>query len=738
VILPRAFAWLSGAVVGACINAISPLAAAELTASIEPSAGAELCASLPGSPDAPRCAPCSAGKCRLDVPDGWAGVEVAIEAKAPDYFSDTRAGRTSEAMAFRLTPLPVLDWKGWSPAKAAAGRPGSSPGPAPAADVDWLPADRREEWRPVARAVSPRRIVLPGAARAVRLTPNGGGSPHTVFSADPRAAFGTVGPLPVQAGGEIAACLDVRVRRRPAQPIALRIRDSAKKEIAVQTGLSGCFAADGLPPGTGSVIAEPSALYRIEPIQTRVAADRSAWLGTMIAVGPAELHVRVEDTDATRAYSVTVESSIFDAASQIRVVARITAETPHSWELPAAEYQVSLHPESIAASDTAETITLAASEERTVSFTPRFHRVAGIASRGSTPLVRSPLSFEREETSGRVLTLRLTTGEDGSYAGWFGQPGGWQVLAGGDSHAGGTARPIRIVVPDAPESTLDIRFPAGAVSCTVVSAKTGKSMGPVPLRATVSDTEGGREFTTGLTSDRDGRFRLDALPDARVTIGVPDAIASAMRVRAGTRAVVDVSGDSEQTAELRLEPIDDGGRLTVVDRAGMPIAGAQALRADQGPMGAVLGWSDDRGEVLLPNDLPAGAPIYLVVAAHPWAKTIAPAPDDPARTVMMDDPRREPAVLRFEPSTGSPPVDLYFRLTDAAGAEVPVFFHLLRQGVPPTAHGGTAVIPQPGEGAYTVWVRGAKSMHALGTIVLPSAAPVILDLDACGADCSAR
>jgi hypothetical protein len=29
-------------------------------------------------------------------------------------------------------------------------------------------------------------------------------------------------------------------------------------------------------------------------------------------------------------------------------------------------------------------------------------------------------------------------------------------------------------------------------------------------------------------------------------------------------------------------------------------------------------------------------------------------------------------------------------------------------------------------------------MHVLGTVVLPSAAPVILDLDACGADCSAR
>jgi hypothetical protein len=297
---------------------------------------------------------------------------------------------------------------------------------------------------------------------------------------------------------------------------------------------------------------------------------------------------------------------------------------------------------------------------------------------------------------------------------------------------------MRIVVPDAPESTVDIRFPAGAVSGTVVSAKTGKSMGSVPLRATVSDTEGGREFTTGLTSDRDGRFRLDALPDSRVTIGVPDAIASALRVRAGTRAVVDVSGDSEQTAELRLEPIDDGGRLAVVDRAGMPIAGAQALRADQGPMGAVLGWSDDRGEVLLPKDLPAGAPIYLVVAAHPWAKTIAPAPDDPPLRVTMDDPRRDSAVFRFEPSTGSPPVDLVFGLTDTAGAEVPVFFHLLRQGVSPMARGGAAVIPQPGDGAYTVWVRGAKSMHVLGTVVLPSAAPVILDLDACGADCSAR
>jgi hypothetical protein len=660
---------------------------------------------------------------------------LSVEAKAPGYFPETRAGRTGEAAVFRLAPLPVLDWKGWSPPKA---RPGSASNPAPAADVDWLPADRREEWRSLARAVSPRRIVLPGAARAIRLTPAGGGSPRTVFSADPKAAFGALGPLPVQAGGEIAACLDVRVRRRPAEPIALRVRDAAKKEIVVQTSPSGCFAAEGLPPGIASVGVEPSALFRIDPIQTRVAADRSAWLGTLIALGPAELHVRVEDSDATRAYSVTVESSVFDAASQIRVAARITAETPHSWELPPAEYQVSLHPESIAASDTAETITLTASEERTFSFAPRFHRVEGVVSRGATPLARSPLSFEREEASGRVLTLRLTTGEDGSYTGWFGEAGGWQVLAGGDSHAGGTARPIRIVVPDTPESTVDIRFPAGAVSGTVVSAKTGKSMGSVPLFATVRDTEGGAEFTTGLTSDRDGRFRLDALPDSRVTIGVHDAIASAMRVRAGTHAVVDVSGDSEQSTELRLEPIDDGGRLVVVDRSGLPITGAQALRADQGPMGAILGRSDDRGELLLPKDLPAGAPIYLVVAAHPWAKTIAPAPDDPARTVAMDDPRRDPAVLRFEPSTGSPPADLYFRLTDAAGAEVPVFFHLLRQGVSPTARGGTAVIPQPGDGAYTVWVRGAKSMHVLGTIVLPSAAPVVLDLDACGADCSAR
>ena len=260
-------------------------------------------------------------------------------------------------------------------------------------------------------------------------------------------------------------------------------------------------------------------------------------------------------------------------------------------------------------------------------------------------------------------------------------------------------------------------------------------MGIVPLSADIRGTESNREFSMDFTSDGDGRFRIDSLPAGRVSIGVPDPIAAVLRVRSGTRAVADLDGQSQQAVELRLEPNDDGGRIRVVDTRGTGVLGAQAIRGDTGMIGVVLGQANDLGEVSLPKDLPAGIPIYVIAAGHPWAKTWSPAETEEPRTVALADPLPQPTLLEFQAEGGNPPRELFWGLTDCAGHEVPVFFHLLRQGLLPTAQSGVATLSQPGEGAYSVWVKGAHGIHALGTVVLPSAAPLVLSLSPCGADC---
>jgi hypothetical protein len=697
----------------------------DLIAAIDPPSG-EICASPAGSSEKARCGPCTSGVCRLELPDGWKNADLSVEAKARNHFPETRVGRVGERMTFRLVALPSVDWRGWSRAAAVS------------ADIDWLPADRSDEWRRLGKAVAPGVIFLPGETRAIRFSSAARGSPKTLFASGARAAFGVAGPLPVKPGAEVALCLEVRDRRRPPPVVALRVVDSAGKEHPVQTNAGGCAALDGIPPGLVTIAAESSARYRFEPIHTRIRGGEGLWLGTVPVEGPASLIVQVEDADPTHVFALAIESSNPLEPHRIRERGRITPGTPLSRELPAAEYRVSLRPEFADSSDLTEIVSLKSSEERTISFQPRFYRVSGIASRGDTPLGQTPLLFSREETSGLEMTLRLTTQQDGSYAGWFGQPGKWHVVAGEESGFGGARRPVRIVLPDAPVSTVDVRFPGGAIAGIVVDAKTGKPKGPVPLYARAHETDGDREFSMTMTSDDEGRFRLEALPECRVSIGVLDAVASAMRVRSGARVVVDVPGDGEATAELRLEPVEEGTRLRVVDRNGLPIMDAQAHRGDTGPVGALLGRSDDRGEVSLPGDLPPGTPIYVIAAAHPWAKTSAPSESDSPRTVSLEDPRREPAILRFEPAEGSAPAELFFGLTDSAGNEVPVFFHMIRQGAMPTARAGVATIPQAGDGAYVVWVRGARGLHPLGTVVFPSAAPLVVPLGPCGSDCAGR
>lgn len=696
----------------------------EVVATIQPPAG-KLCAVASGSAETVRCGPCAAGDCRLDVPESWRDADLSVEASAEQHFSETRIGRIGERMVFRLTPHPSIDWEGWTRESSAT-----------AADIDWLPAGRSEEWRTLGKAFAPGKIFLPGEARAIRLSAAGRGSPKTFFAGGPRAAFGAVGPLPAKPGAEIALCLEVSGRLTAPPPTTLHVADFAGGEHVTRTDPAGCVAIDGLPSGLATIAADASTRYRFQPIPLRLRAGESSWLGTVRVSAPGTLTVRVEDGDSARAYSVAVESSNPLGTGRIREGARITAGSPRSWELPAAEYRVSLDPEAGDTPRLTEIIDLKSSEERTVSFSVGSFRVSGIAYRGGAPLSRVPLHFSREDDSVRESSLRLTTEEDGSFAGWFGRAGRWRVTVGEESGAGGATRSVELVVPDAAASTVDLRFPAGAVSGVVVEAKTGKSMGPVPLRAEGRETESDRPFSMTMTSDASGRFRLDSLPDCRVSIGVPDAIASAMRVRSGARAIADVHGDEEQSLELRLEPIEEGARLRIVDRNGTPIVDAQAYRADTGPIGALLGRSDDRGEISLPKDIPAGAPIYVIASAHPWAKTSAPSENESPRPVSLEDPRREPAILRFEPSQGSPPTEIFFGLTDSAGNEVPVFFHMIRQGALPTARAGTAAIPQAGDGAYVVWVRGAHGLHALGTVVFPSTAPLVLALGPCGSDCA--
>jgi hypothetical protein len=83
----------------------------------------------------------------------------------------------------------------------------------------------------------------------------------------------------------------------------------------------------------------------------------------------------------------------------------------------------------------------------------------------------------------------------------------------------------------------------------------------------------------------------------------------------------------------------------------------------------------------------------------------------------------------FTGATQNLATDTAWGLQDELGYEVPLFFHLLRQGALPVIRGNAVTLPAAAPGTYRLWIRSGTSIRKIATVVLPSIAPIITNIE---------
>jgi 5-hydroxyisourate hydrolase-like protein (transthyretin family) len=685
---------------GSFVLALSS-AAMEVVTTVAPP-DAQACVWTAAHPESRACRVLRDGRFAMTI-DDIAVPQTFVEFSAPSHFPTVVAMRDVAAREVRLDRYPRVQWNGWSMDAAEA-------------QVEWLPAASGAEWGASGLIKAGEEREFSAEVRAVRIS-SPGASPRTYFFAGPRASLRTPPKEPLQKGGELALCaakanLIVRVRKSNADDVV----------IEEKTGTHGCVSFSGFAAGDYDVI---SANDAFAPLRTRIEAGRSTWLGMLQLYPPTTVRVRIDDSDTRRRYSVSVEPAFVAAAESVRDTKTMNGQGEATWDVRAGSYVVTARPETFHGIEFTANVDVERGDETAVVLRPNYITVWGTATRGGDAASDLALSFV--STEGTRATARTTTDSGGRYEVVLPSAGRWRVVA--ETAGQRLWKPLEIwnSVPLVERYEWNIELPSGELSGRVVDGSSGEPISDVLVEVRWKTDNDAAGFVT-VTSDGEGRFSASGLPGTTVTVGAVAAMARMLGyVPAATPQSVDLASKTRPAIVIALHRSRAAARLAVVDGSGQPVRTAQLFRADTTPSAALLGRADSNGHIEIPEDEPLPLIGYVVAAGHPWHRVLVDAPRQEAMRIVLAAPPA-PTQVAFTGAT-SELRDAVWGLLDSDGLHVPLFYHLLQQNVLPALRGSTATIPAPGSGTYRLWVRRNGKLHVVGTVLLPSSRPILINID---------
>jgi hypothetical protein len=683
---------------GAVVLASSASGAREIVSTVG-TPGVKACLWSATSPDERRCSMLDGGRFAVMVDDPALSATF-IEFSSPSHFSIILSARDVDGRDIRLDPFPRVQWNGWNRDVETK--------------IEWLSAGKGAEWRDLGAIRTGEERELAGETRAVRFS-SPKASPRTFFFAGPRTSLRIPRNEPLRGGGEIALCVE-----KP--DIALRVRSRSGKVFDGKTGAPGCVSFAGLDPDAYDVLSVADAF---EPLRTRVASGRSAWLGIVQLQPPATVRVHIDDTDSSRRYSVSVGPSFVAAAEPPAPPKVIMGGDEAEWKVRAGSYEATAHPEAFPGIEFAAHVIVEPGTEAAITLRPSYVTVAGTATRRGSAAADVAMEFVSDDDRTRA-TARATTGDDGRYEVVLPSPGRWRVVA--DTPGQLLWKPYEVTndVPFAERYQWDIALPGGKLAGRVIDAASGEPVADlvVEIRWKVEKESPG--FMT-TTSDADGRFHAASLPDTTVTVNASDAMARLLGYVPTPARSVDLTEDTHE-AVIELRRSQTAVRISVVDEAGHPVTTAQLFRAITDPAVPLLASADGDGNIDVPNDAPLPLIAYIVSTGHPWQRIVVNEPrDEPLRVVLS--PSTTPTQIALTGATFVGLQDAAWGLIDSDGLQVPLFYHLLRQNVLPVLRGSVATIPASGSGAYRLWIRRGGAVRVLGTVMLPSPTVVVVNAE---------
>lgn len=678
-----------------------------------------------GSPET--CVLAKDGVAELSLASDLTLQPLLIEVSAKEHFPwNERLSRLdlpglSADREVRLKPFPSLRWRGFR----------EQDGRTSVGEFEWLPARERPSWVPLGKIPEGATLVLPGKVRAVRFSPVPRGmSPRTFFALAPEEPFGDLGPAALAPGGEVSLCLIRRNARRPIQKASLEILRAREVVQTKVLDAAGCAAFPYLPEGLYEVRPAQPLRLPLKPVSVRVHAGRSTFLGTLEVESLGRLRIRVDDTDPERLYSANVEPLLAEPPSsgseapgiEIRE-APLSSKSEASWDLPSGDYEVKVVSRLVPPAEWTEEVVLLEGEETTLSISPEHVRVVGTVRRGDEPTPHTALRFTSSKGEAK-LSARCTSDPEGRYQVNLPSSGRWFVHADEPGVLHWRPQPLAVDIPPVPLYEWDLELPHGRVKGRVFHSRNRRGISGLPVRIRWAEASGEEHWVTARTDD-EGRFQAGSLPQATVSVTTLEGAAALLGFLQPKPVVVSLEQESLAQVDIPLDPAR-GAVVRVVDKTGGPIAGVTVFLGGVEPLPALLGITGSDGTISLPEDTEPGRVLYAVAHGRPWTFARLGNVPNEENTIVLEEPQSLPTEIVFQ-KPGSPLHDVPWGLRDRSGYEVPVFFHMLRQGAYPLVRAGRVVLPQPQPGAYDVWVGlpdGARVRA--GTITLPSSGPLVL------------
>jgi len=691
--------------IGLCFSALLVVTSAhgrEVTISVHP-ATAEVCVWRVTAPEK-RCPKGSVGRFVLDVYE-----DSFVEIAAHSHFSATLSGTGFDNdTTVRLDPLPVLRWPGWDGEAAAE------------SVVQWLATDQTGRWSEVGRLESPGHLELPGETRAIRLVSSmKGASPRTFFPATPRSSL-QLTPEKLLSGGEIAFCLVRDGRPVPKSEFILRVPDDLS--LNARTEPSGCAALAGLRPGRYEL---RSADDEFDPVRAVVSAGESQWLGLINLPMPATILLRVTDSNPDRRYGAILRPT-FAQPGKPPEPKEIASGSDVAWVVHPGTYDVLLRPHAFPLMELRASVTVIGGEETVVSMQPLFVTVWGRATQGDVSAAHLSLVF-RHEDDRYSLTVRATTDVEGAYEAILPRPGPWSVTVTAEGQRNWKPRQIAATVPLAERHEWNLSLPAGKLAGRVMESSGEAPVVKIPVEVRWQSDEDGPGLVTAST-DGDGEFEIAALPEGEVSVTVSEASARMFGYRPPVPQILNLPLVPERAIEFLLTPAQTRGKLLVRGPSGEPVPTAQAFLASSDVRPRLLGQADATGGIALPADIPLPLAVYVVATGYPWKRVVIRDESDREVAVAMPAAHGVVTQLMIPEGPEAAFAERPWGLIDEYGDQVPVFFHLLRQGRSPVPQGNAIVVPLAAQGQYRVWLQAGGVLRQAGTVILPSASPIVLSL----------
>jgi protocatechuate 3,4-dioxygenase beta subunit len=332
--------------------------------------------------------------------------------------------------------------------------------------------------------------------------------------------------------------------------------------------------------------------------------------------------------------------------------------------------------------------------------------------RGGKPLGGVTLIFAQGTgafPTGAVKTAQADA--EGRYEVGLDAAGTYSVIVRGDLFARGGGQ-VEILVPEGPESLVDIVLKSGTILGRVVDAS-----GEPVAGAIVSVRPEGAEPSSGVPGGRaatrsDGTFSVETVEPGRYRVS-----AQAAGYRTGEIGPVEVrDGEETSAVEIRLEA---GRELRgrVVDPRGGAVAGASVIAAPAGSLQrtAFPVTTDVNGAFILTAPSDGGLDVVAIARGYAPARASGVVPDDSAEIVLRVSAGGR---IRVRVIDGAGAAVAGARVTVAASPPYPGSdLSMWMNGNLVTGPDGTALATGLAPGSYAVTVEmGGKRAMATATV----------------------